>query len=130
MECPGFYFQLTPTKLLLAAGIYQFSPQMLSRFRKAVVDRDLAPQIANIIQKINKTRDFQVGGKHYKRIPSGYDPQHRNAELLLYSGLHLWQETPLPDDVYSPRLVQYCWTKLRPCTPLHQWLVALMKWEF
>jgi len=129
MECPGFYIQLEPAKILLGAGLYQFSAQILRRFRKAIVDPDFGSQLADIIQRIEKTKNFQIGGRHYKRIPFGYDAQHPNAPLLLHKGLHLWQEAPLPDDVFSPALVQYCWVKFRHCIPLHQWLVALMRWE-
>jgi len=130
MECPGFYFHLEPTKLFLGAGIYMLSPKMISRFRRAVVDPDFGSQLANIIQKINKAKDFQVGGKHYKRIPSDFDAQHPNAELLLYNGLHVWQETSLLEEMYSEKLVQYCWKKYRPYLPLHQWLVSLISREF
>jgi len=130
MECPGFYFQLEPAKLFLGAGIYMFSPKMLSRFRRAVVEPDFGAQLTNIILNITKAKDFQVGGKHYKRIPSGFEAQHPNADLLLHNGLHVWWETPIPDEIYSNDLVQYCWKKYRPYLPLHQWLTSLIGREF
>jgi uncharacterized protein (TIGR02453 family) len=130
MECPGFYFHLEPTKLFLGAGIYMFSPKMIGRFRKAVVDPEFGPQLSDIIRKVNKAKGFQVGEKHYKRIPSGFDAQHPNAALLLYNGLHVWWETSLPDEIYSEKLVRYCWEKYRPYLPLHQWLVSLISGEF
>jgi uncharacterized protein (TIGR02453 family) len=130
MECPGFYFHLEPTKLFLGAGIYKFSPKMISRYRNAVVDPEFGPQLASIVRKVRDGEDFEVGGKHYKRIPSGFDANHPNAEFLLYNGIHTWRETPIPDDFYSKKLVQYCWKKYSQCVPLHQWLVALISREF
>jgi uncharacterized protein (TIGR02453 family) len=130
MECPGFYFHLEPAKLLLGAGIYMFPPKMLGRYRKAVVDPDLGPQLSDIIQKIKGAKNFQLGGKHYKRIPSGFESQHPNAELLLHNGLHMGQETPIPDEIYSTKLVRYCWKKFRLSLPLHRWLVSLISREF
>ncbi|MFC2164883.1 DUF2461 domain-containing protein [Acidobacteriota bacterium] len=130
MECPSFYIHLEPTKLFLGMGIYIFSSKMISRFRKAVVDPEFGAQLSDIIHKINRAEGFQVGEKHYKRVPSGFDAQHPNADLLLYRGLHVWQETSLPDDIYSEKLVQYCWEKYRPYLPLHQWLLSLISREF
>ncbi len=130
MECPGFYFHLEPTKLFLGSGLYMFSPKILSRFRKAVVDPKRGPQLANIIKKVDRAKDIQLGDTHYKRIPSGFDAQHPNATLLLYNGLHVWQETSLPDEIYSEKLVQFCWKKYRPHLDLHQWLVSLISREY
>lgn len=130
MECPGFYFHLEPAKLFLGAGIYTLSPKMIGRYRKAVVDPEFGPKLSEIIHEINKVKDFQLGEKHYKRIPSGFDPKHPNASFLLYNGLHVWQESSLPDEIYSEKLVQYCWKKYRLCLPLHQWLVSLISREF
>lgn len=125
MESPGFYFHVEPTKILLGMGIYGFTPKQLTNYRKAVVDPKWGQEIAGIWTKISRRKDFKWGEKHYKRIPSGYDPDHPNAELLLYNGLHVWEETAIPEEFYSSKLVSYCWKKVKPFLPLHQWLFAL-----
>ncbi len=125
MESSGFYFQIEPTKILLALGLYRFSPRQLTRYRKAVVDPEWGQDLADILTQISRRKDFKMGEKHYKRIPSGFESDHPNAELLLYKGMHVWEETTIPEEFYSGKFVSYCWKKFKPFLPLHEWLFAL-----
>jgi len=125
MESAGFYFHLEPPILILGAGFYMFTDRQLERFRKAVVDPKRGKQLSVILKTISRLKDFELGGKHYKRIPAGYDPRHPNAELLLYKGFYGGLETAIPEEFYSSRLVDYCFDKYRPCGPLFKWLVAV-----
>jgi len=125
MESPGFYVHVDPSKLFLGAGIYIFTPKQLMRFRRAVADPEWGKDLAGILKKIARQKDFQLGEKHYKRIPSGFDPNHPNAQLLLHNGIHVWAETAIPEEFYSVKFVEYCWQKFKPFLPLHEWLFAL-----
>ncbi|MBN1223511.1 MAG: DUF2461 domain-containing protein [Candidatus Aminicenantes bacterium] len=130
MECPGFYFHLESDKLILGAGIYMFSPKSLTAYRKAVVDPELGLQLRGIIKKIERVKGFQLGGKQYKRVPSGYDPGHSNADLLLHNSLHAGYESQIPEELFSNDIVDFCWQKFRPFIPLHKWLVSLVTRQF
>jgi uncharacterized protein (TIGR02453 family) len=130
MESSGFYIQVEPTKILLGAGIYMFSPKQLARYRKAVVDPEWGQDLADIQTKISRRQDFKLCEKHYKRIPSGFEPDHPNAEFLLYNGLHVWEETAIPEEFYSAKFVSYCWKKFKPFIPLHDWLYSLWSGKF
>jgi uncharacterized protein (TIGR02453 family) len=74
MESPGFYFHVEPTKILFGLGIYGFSPKQLTVYRKAVVDPEWGKELASILAKISRRKDFKLGEKHYKRIPSDSTP--------------------------------------------------------
>jgi len=125
MESAGFYFHLEPPKMMLGAGFYMFTDRQLERFRKAVVDPKRGKQLSAILKSISNLKGFELGGKHYKRIPAGYDPRHPNAEFLLYKGFYVGMETAIPQEFYSGRLVDYCFEKYQPFGPLHKWLVAV-----
>jgi uncharacterized protein (TIGR02453 family) len=125
MESPGFYFHVEPTKILLGLGLYMFTPKQLTSYRKAVVDPEWGQDLVDILKQISRRKDFKLGEKHYKRIPPGFDPDHPHAELLLYKGLHVWEETAIPEEFYSKKFVNFCWKKFKPFLPLHQWLFAL-----
>jgi uncharacterized protein (TIGR02453 family) len=127
MESPGFYVHLEPPILLLGTGYYMFPDWLIERYRRAVVHPQLGTELAKIVKIISKKTDFEWGGKHYKRVPPGYDPTHPNAELLLHNGLHAGWETPSPAELFTPHLVEYCYEKFKPLAPLHHWLVALME---
>jgi len=126
MECPGFYFHLEPPKMILGAGFYIFPDQLLNRYRRAVVDPKMGKEIAKIIDEIEQMKGWTLGGKHYKRLPPGFDPFHPNARLLLHKGLHFGQETDIPNEFFSSRLVDYCFERYAPLAPLHRWLVKVL----
>lgn len=123
MECSGFYFHLEPPKLILGVGIYMFPRDLLDRYRNSVVDPEYGEQLSDILNKTSRKKGYELGGKHYKRVPAGYDASHPNAELLLHNGLYLGQETDIPDELYSSSLIDYCWKRFHPLAPLHRWLV-------
>jgi uncharacterized protein (TIGR02453 family) len=125
LESPGFYVHLEPPIFLLGAGYYVFPDWLRERFRRAVVHPKQGIELAAILKKISATSDFEIGGKHYKRLPSGYDHSHPNAPLLLHDGLHAGWETAVPEEFFSPELPDYCFEKFRPLASLHRWLAAL-----
>lgn len=125
MECPGFYFHVEPPKIVLGAGMYIFPDLLMDRFRRAAVHPRLGKELSGIIRQASQVKGFELGGKHYKRIPAGCDPLHPNAELLLHRGLHFGQESDIPEELFSARIIDYCWERFKPFVPLHRWLVAL-----
>jgi len=125
MESPGFYVHLEPPTFLLGAGYYMFPDWIRERFRRAVLHPKSGRELASILKKITRTADFEIGGKHYKRVPSGYDASHPNAPLLLHNGLHAGWETTVPKEFFTPGLVDYCFEKFRLFADLHRWLAAL-----
>jgi uncharacterized protein (TIGR02453 family) len=126
MESPGFYFHLEPPKFLLAVGYYVFPDWLIGPYRKAVVDPRQGRELAATIQRILEATDFKIGGRHYKRIPPGFDASHPNSPLLLHNGLHAWREMRLPEELFNPGLVDYCLDQLVPLAPLYRWCVALL----
>jgi uncharacterized protein (TIGR02453 family) len=127
MECSGFYFHLEPSMLLLGVGIYMFPKYLFDTYRNSVVHAKHGKDLANIVASIGRKKDYQVGGKHYKRVPVGFDPSHPNTHLLLYNGLHGGVESSIPEEFYSKKLVNYCWQKFQPLLPLHSWLLAMTR---
>lgn len=125
MECSGFYFHLEPPNLLLGGGIYMFPRHSLEKYRQAVVHPESGARLAQALLTIKKTGELELGGRHYKRIPSGYDAEHPNAELLLHNGLYVGQTFPIPKELFSEKLVDYCWQRLKIIAPLHKWFVSL-----
>jgi uncharacterized protein (TIGR02453 family) len=123
MECPGFYFHLEPPNLMLGMGLYMFPRTSLEHFRNAVVHPEYGAELADIIASIAGLEGYTLGGKHYKRIPAGFDAAHPNAELLLYNGLYAGTEAAIPDELYSERLIDYCMERFGPLGDLHRWLV-------
>ncbi len=127
MESPGFYFHLEPPNLMLGAGMYMFTPEMLPFYRDSVVHSEYGKDLAESVDKVRSRFAYELGGKHYKRTPRGYNENHPNAELLLYKGLHVGEEIEIPDALYSRELIDFCIERFRIMEPLHAWLVDFVE---
>ncbi|MFC2166468.1 DUF2461 domain-containing protein [Acidobacteriota bacterium] len=123
MECSGFYLHLEPPNIMLGVGIYRFSKQDLNRFRKAAVEPDSGESLEDAVKSISQLKGYDIGGKYYKRVPSGFDSAHPNSDLLLHNGLYAGKTVPIPDEMYSAELINFCWKIYKSLAPLHLWLV-------
>jgi uncharacterized protein (TIGR02453 family) len=124
MESFGFYFHLEPPDFMLGGGMYMIPDALLGRYRNALVDKKAGAEIGRIVAALRE-RGYSVEGKHYKRVPAGFDPAHPNAELLKHKGLYTGIETKVPEEFYSAGLVDYCFKRYEPMVPLHRWLMRL-----
>jgi uncharacterized protein (TIGR02453 family) len=125
MESPGFYFHVEPPDLFLGSGMYMLPDNLMVRYRHAVVDPKLGKELQKILTALARRKEYEIGGKHYNRVPAGYDCAHPNAELLKHNGLWVGYETTIPEEFYSARLVDYCFERYEPLLPLHRWFT---KW--
>ena len=124
-ESSGYYFHLEPANLMLGVGIHIFSKDILQAYWNAVVDPDSGPTLVKAIQEVCLKKGYNLGGKHYKRVPRSYDPDHENVELLLYKGLTAGYEQPVPEEFYSEELLDYCYQKYVDMYLIKHWLFEL-----
>ena len=127
MECSGFYFHLDPPKLMLGVGIYMFPRHMIDEYRNSVVHEKYGKELTRIISKITKIPGCNIGRRHYKRVPRGFDPDHKNAELLMMNGFYGGIETTIPKELHISGIIDYCYDRYKPFVPLHKWIVGVTK---
>ncbi len=125
MECSGFYFHFEGQRLRFGTGFYMFPKNLLTRYRDAVVDKKLGPELTKAVKKVS-AKGYSVGGQHYKRVPQGYDGDHPRAEFLLYNGLHAMKEEKVPAAFYSDACVAHAFAHYKNMLPLHRWLMKVM----
>jgi len=68
---------------------------------------------------------MESGRSHYKRTPRGFDPDHRNAEFLLFNTLFAGYNCKLTDEIHSHEFVNWCFERFKMIVPLHKWIVAM-----
>jgi uncharacterized protein (TIGR02453 family) len=125
-ENPGYYFHLDAHNLMVGGGLHNFAKPILKAYRQAVVDPKLGPELAQAVVEVAK-KGYDFGQKTYKRVPRGFDPEHKNAELLLYSGLTAGKEFGLPDELYSPNIVDFCLGHYQCMAPIVNWLQTMIE---
>ncbi len=121
MECSGFYFHMGDGNLMLGTGLHIFAKELIGPYRDAVVHKKHGPKLKKVINKVSKS-GYVIRGKHYKRIPRGYDDAHENAEFLLYNGLAAMVEVEIPEALFSHSIVDDALSHYKKMSPLHEWL--------
>ena len=125
MESSGFYLHVENKILFIGVGIKMFPARVLERYRQAVVDNKLGVELKKAVKKVSD-QGYLVNGKHYKKVPRGYQADHSNAEFLLYNGLTARVETKVPDAFFSDAIVDYAYSHYRNMLPLHRWLIKVL----
>ncbi len=121
---PGFFFRLTPTKLMLGAGMHGFTPPVLAAYRKAVLDDKRGPALAKVVKAL-RAAGYEVGRETYKRPPSGVDPAHPRVLLLKHGGLYASWEGRHPKELGTPAFVGFVARHFTKVAPLFRWEIGL-----
>ncbi len=123
MESSGFYFHLDNKSFGAGAGIYSFPKELLSDYRKIVSDPGNGKELTGIVKKILNDKNFSLGGKNFKRVPKGFDPNYPYADFLLHDGLYLWYESKNFKSLSNGKAVKTVFDVFKKMMPLHDWLV-------
>jgi len=125
LENPGYFFHMNSESAYLYGGLHMFSKPILEAYRQAVVDNNLGPKIQSAIDAVGSSKDYEVDGEQYKRVPRGFDAEHPRADLLLYKGI--WSRSPKmnSDELTSPALLALCARHAEAMAPLHHIMVEI-----
>ena len=124
-ECPGFYFGLGRTGLVLGAGMHMFGPAHLAAYRTAAGDAKTGKALAAAARKVEK-KGYDIGGAHYKNVPRGFAADHANAGLLRHNGLTAGRNVGLPKELFGADAVGYCSRVFKDVAPVHHWLNGIL----
>ena len=122
---PGFFMSISPAGGYLGAGKYRFPPEMLERYRKAVVDPKKGPSLVRAINTATGNGALVLAGEEYKRVPRDFDPGHRRADLLRRKGLHVVLPELSTKVLCSASVVDKVFLAFKSVAPLHRWLRRL-----
>jgi hypothetical protein len=105
--------------------VYVFPKDLLEIYRQSVVDNKRGLELQKAIKKVSK-HGYQIGVKHYKKVPRGFDPNHSNAEYLLFSGLTAMIEKKVESDFYTKDILTNAFEHYQKMYPVHQWLYSIL----
>ena len=123
VQNPGFYFQLEPGTLFLAAGKWYFYDEQLHAYRSSLDSKD-GKNLLKIIDKLPATHT--ITGEKLKKFPKGFSAEHPLGELAKHKGLYveMKEDMGLPDIVYRAELIDYCLAFFTPAIDFVNWLAA------
>jgi uncharacterized protein (TIGR02453 family) len=123
MECPGYYFHIEPTLFFLGSGMYMFTKDQLKKYREIISIPAMGKELNEIISKLLKKKSYRLGGKTYKKTPRGFDPNYKYNELLLHSGLYLYYESKIFNELTKKDPAEFSFKIFRELSPIHNWLL-------
>lgn len=123
MECSGLYFHIEPKLFFLGAGMYMFTKDQLKKYRELVSDPAKGKELSDIVNKLLKSKKYQLGGKTYKKTPRGFDPNYKYNELLLHSGFYIYYESKNFTELTKKDPVINSYRIFKEMLPLHKWFV-------
>lgn len=124
---PAFFVGVEPTGARVFVGQHRFPKPFLTAYRDAVVDEVFGEGLEGALSSVRNSGQYEIGGEHYKRVPRGYDAEHKRAQLLRYNGLFTHATVGEPDALLRPEFVDLCFEHCRNMSPLQQWLVEVGK---
>jgi uncharacterized protein (TIGR02453 family) len=125
LDNSGFYLHLSKSKLFIGVGLHIFPRHLLEAYRESVVHPKYGAEMVNAVREATKNPSCTIGWRYYKKVPRGYDSRHPNADWLLFNGLGVYCENPLPGEIYSQDFIGYCFNIFRDMSPIHNWLLDM-----
>ena len=125
---PGYFIRFEVSGGGIFVGQHRFDRPVLAAYRDAIDDEKMGKELEGVLELVKSRGNFEIGGKHYKRVPRGYNADHPRSDLLKYNGL--WALAPNaiePSDLYHEKLVDICFENCQKMTPVQEWLVKLQE---
>ncbi|WP_299860672.1 DUF2461 domain-containing protein [uncultured Roseobacter sp.] len=120
---PMWFFGLSPEKLSLGCGVFQYDKEVLTRFRAAMA----GPQGAALIRLAEEmeAQGMRVSTPDLKRVPPGFDSAHPHGEALRRKGFSGWKDIEDPGFVTTPDLTSRTVQQMRSLRPIYDLLLDL-----
>lgn len=124
VQPPMWFFGLSPEKLSLGCGVFQYDKKVLDAFRTAMA----GPKGAELIQLTEEMRQvgFRIEDPELKRVPSGFDKDHPHEEALRRKGFAVWMDAGPPAFVIEPNLIERTSVLFGQLMPVYQLLSRVM----
>ena len=103
-----------------------FDKPQLAAWRASVDDPRQGRQLATLLAKAGRA-GCEAGEEGYKRVPAGYPTDHPRADLLRHGSIWLRADAPVPPELHTSGLLDWCFARWRAMHPLQVWLRGMME---
>lgn len=120
---PMWFFGLSPERLSLGCGVFQYEKAGLDAFREAMAGqagRDLTALAGTL-----RGKGLRMSEPELKRVPAGFEKDHPNAEALRRKGFSAWTDLEDPSIATRPGLVARTIAELKPLLPVYRLMSAI-----
>ena len=118
----GYYVHFSTAGMLAGSGYYTMHSDQLERFRNAVDDDVLGPQIEAIVRGLEHDGLRAGAMDTLKTAPRGYPKDHPRIELLRRKGLMVSREWPMAAWMRTKAVVGRVRDVWAAAAPMNEWL--------
>jgi len=119
----GGYFHMSVEGSYIGGGMWHPEPARLAAYRKAI-DEDSDTALGALEDPVFLARFEPVHGDEYKRVPTGYAPDHPHADLLKLKDVTFGRELT-NEEVFSADLPKVLAEDFAAAVPVMRWLASL-----
>ena len=114
-------FALHPDGLVIGFGVFVFEKSKLAQWRDAVAG-SAGCELTDILDTACKT-GLRLPEPELKRVPSPYEDDHPNANLLRRKGLAIWQDGLPLDRAFGPNAGAAISDAMQVFDPVRNWML-------
>jgi uncharacterized protein (TIGR02453 family) len=122
---PALILRLTPTHVLLGAGVPALTGAGLQRYRAALRDPVRLAELDSAVDDL-LTTGAELSEPTRARAPAGIDPAGPAGRYAIRDSLYLTRRFPRPKAATTAGFPQWCARRLEPFGPVHRWLVRAL----
>jgi uncharacterized protein (TIGR02453 family) len=119
----GFYFHLEPGSCMVGAGLWMPPRPQLNAIRDAIAEKP--KPFMKMVAGLKKFGGLDGDGATLKRMPRGYDENHKAAKWLKYQSFTTGRRIP-DSAATSAKLAALLEKEFRGMLPLVRWLNAVL----
>jgi uncharacterized protein (TIGR02453 family) len=124
-EFPGFYYQLSPDKMIVAGGAYMLEKEALYSIRSYILKHN--KEFESIINEPDfKSKMSEIKGEKNKIIPSEFKSFALTQPLIANKSFYFWVELD-SKEILSPNLEDILMNYYITGKPLNDFLTKAMK---
>jgi uncharacterized protein (TIGR02453 family) len=116
------YVSLSADGLGVGSGMYTMATDQLDRYRRAVADDRIGPELERIVAAIQTQGHECMPHDVLKTAPRGYPKEHPRIELLRGKGLITWHQWSPAAWIGTKKAKDRIVEVLHASAPLNQWL--------
>lgn len=128
-HAPGFYLHLDPKEVFVAAGIWMPPNPVLHKIRENIVEQSTAWTRVLSNKRLKDYYATLSQGEGLKRVPRGFDPQHKFAEDLKRKSYILVKQLK-PKSVFEPDFIKEVELGFKAAQPLMKFLSSALDIKF
>lgn len=116
---PAFYFEVTPEGYSHGMGVYEATPAYLNAYREKIRNKPI--DFLNIIEGIEKKKDFILMGEDYKKVDASALPKEIGP-WYIKKNFYVNEVKSIEDIIFSEALPQMIVEKWKDLIPLYRYL--------